>query len=416
MFDESTFKISDVNEVIHAAKINLLRKQPFIYYILHYCKIRSFKDKPLRFYADSNWNIYYNEQVLEDTLKSLGPKYTVRLAMYGLAHESLHLLFDHITRSYYISKRIPPHLVSILYLAADCIVNSILFLNGLPPLKSVRIVDGTPVEEQAHVVPFNRGDNVVINLHGVTIVNAHEKSLEEIVDILVKNYDKIKPLLENYHPDFKLDPNNLRDPQTIRNIVNTALMQAKAYGVEPLGLERQLERLFSYDIDWTKLLEEYLIRLVPCTYSCNPPHHLSEITGAVRYRVQRDYYLDALVAIDTSYSINQMMFDAFVSAFMDILRKIPSYNVTFVSCDAEIHTIQEIRNMLPEKLELRGDGGTDFRPVFRLAQKVKPNVVIYFTDGQGIYPPNSSIPTVWIVPEGYDPKPPFGKVIKIRIP
>ena len=46
-----------------------------------------------------------------------------------------------------------------------------------------------------------------------------------------------------------------------------------------------------------------------------------------------------------------------------------------------------------ETLELAGQGGTDFRPVFAYIQKLQENKeltglkgLLYFTDGQGIFP------------------------------
>ena len=47
-----------------------------------------------------------------------------------------------------------------------------------------------------------------------------------------------------------------------------------------------------------------------------------------------------------------------------------------------------------EHLELRGEGGTDFRPAFEYVDQLIENGefyhlkgLIYFTDGKGIYPP-----------------------------
>ena len=65
-----------------------------------------------------------------------------------------------------------------------------------------------------------------------------------------------------------------------------------------------------------------------------------------------------------------------------------------------------------ENIEIKGGGGTDFRPVFEYIKKknYKPNAILYFTDGCGDYPESSNIDTLWILdgepPEYYQP--PFG--------
>ena len=68
----------------------------------------------------------------------------------------------------------------------------------------------------------------------------------------------------------------------------------------------------------------------------------------------------------------------------------PSYNA--IRQDILIHNEDELIHAM-NHFELRGGGGTDFRPAFaRIAQLRQDGVlrdlqgVLYFTDGKGIYP------------------------------
>ena len=66
--------------------------------------------------------------------------------------------------------------------------------------------------------------------------------------------------------------------------------------------------------------------------------------------------------------------------------------VDSIQKDEKITSKEELENYM-ETLELAGQGGTDFRPVFAYIQKLQENKeltglkgLLYFTDGQGIFP------------------------------
>lgn len=108
------------------------------------------------------------------------------------------------------------------------------------------------------------------------------------------------------------------------------------------------------------------------------------------------------IAIDTSESCEGETIRRFLEETFAILRSGESFfrkiNVHIIQCDADVQT--DIKITSPEELdalmdgfEVRGSGGTDFRPVFRyvdrlVEQKAFQNLkgLIYFTDGYGIFP------------------------------
>ncbi len=108
------------------------------------------------------------------------------------------------------------------------------------------------------------------------------------------------------------------------------------------------------------------------------------------------------IAIDTSESCEGETIRRFLEETFAILRDGESFfrkiNVHIIQCDADVQmdkkiTSAEDLNALMEEFEVRGSGGTDFRPVFRyvdtlVEQKVFQNLkgLIYFTDGYGIFP------------------------------
>ena len=109
-----------------------------------------------------------------------------------------------------------------------------------------------------------------------------------------------------------------------------------------------------------------------------------------------------VIAIDTSGSVTDRMVKAFLQKTYNILKQEDSFfgrtDIRVIQCDskiqadAAIHNERELENFIQD-LTLGGFGGTDFRPVFehvdgliRSGELSRLKGLIYFTDGDGIYP------------------------------
>lgn len=111
---------------------------------------------------------------------------------------------------------------------------------------------------------------------------------------------------------------------------------------------------------------------------------------------------DFAIAIDTSASTKGDTVFSFVERTYDILQESGLFadelNIYLIQCDAQIQDVVRIRNRADieaylENLELKGLGGTDFRPVFSYVDELVESGelahlkgLLYFTDGQGAYP------------------------------
>ena len=111
---------------------------------------------------------------------------------------------------------------------------------------------------------------------------------------------------------------------------------------------------------------------------------------------------DFVIAIDTSMSCKAHLIRQFLEETYSILSEKESFsrriNVHIIQCDDQIQSdvvvrsYEELQNYM-EHFEIKGYGGTDFRPVFAymnqlLRQKAFQRLkgLIYFTDGYGTFP------------------------------
>ena len=127
-----------------------------------------------------------------------------------------------------------------------------------------------------------------------------------------------------------------------------------------------------------------------------------------------------MIAIDTSGSVMSEQVQAFLQKTYNILQSTESFfsrvNVHIIQCDAEIQedvkiTSREEFDRYLQTMQIKGLGGTDFRPVFRrvdemIQEKEFVNLkgLIYFTDGYGVFPERMpAYKTAFVfVEEGYE--------------
>ena len=109
-----------------------------------------------------------------------------------------------------------------------------------------------------------------------------------------------------------------------------------------------------------------------------------------------------VVAIDTSGSVAGELVQKFMQKTYNILKQEESYfkkiNLHMIQCDAEIQedvkiTSQEEFERYIKTVQMRGFGGTDFRPVFSYVEELRRakefhnlKGLIYLTDGYGVFP------------------------------
>lgn len=143
---------------------------------------------------------------------------------------------------------------------------------------------------------------------------------------------------------------------------------------------------------------------------------------------------DFVIVIDTSMSCSGELVKKFLEETYGILSENDSFfrkvNIHILQCDEQVQTDQKITNKeelreYMEHLDLVGEGGTDFRPAFEYINRMIENHqfarlkgVIYFTDGQGIFPKQMPpYETAFVFMEGEGPEvevPPWAMKLTIE--
>ena len=127
---------------------------------------------------------------------------------------------------------------------------------------------------------------------------------------------------------------------------------------------------------------------------------------------------DVVIIVDTSGSISNIMLTMMVSEIVTLIEAAEPERVHIISVDTSIKNIQvfdEGDTDIQSYIDLKGGGGTSFRPGFYYVDSLEeaPGSIIYLTDGLcSSYPAIEYDNTIWLVYGMLKSfKPPFGDVI-----
>lgn len=111
---------------------------------------------------------------------------------------------------------------------------------------------------------------------------------------------------------------------------------------------------------------------------------------------------ELVIAIDTSGSCSRETVQRFLAETYRILSEKENFfrkmKVYLIQCDCLVQSVAVIRSQeewrqRSQEITIQGRGGTDFTPVFRYVEQLRakkalcgPRALLYFTDGDGVYP------------------------------
>ncbi|MEN7548579.1 VWA-like domain-containing protein [Rapidithrix thailandica] len=320
---------------------------------------------------------------------------------YGLIkHEVLHLVLKHLIRQKgYSNKR--------LYnIAADLVVNQYIKPEQLP--EGGMTLDFFKWVEEECGIELKAEQDVDYYYHQLLKV-LHQTSSEtgqpgegrKMLDELLKEN---LPAFEQhrYWEEFnELTPGELKVlEQQLKNVTKQAALRIrhKGWGNLPAGIIEALENLLleKPKVDWKRALRLFAASS-NSTYLKNTIRRPSKRYGTTPgHKIKRKHEL--LLAIDTSGSVAIEEFKEFFNEIYHVYRQ--GAVVTIVECDVNIQKIYPFKGEIPDTVS--GRGGTDFNAPIELAnEKLRPDAVIYFTDGGAPAPEvKPRMPILWVLSSG----------------
>ncbi len=332
-----------------------------------------------------NLSLVYNKKAWdtlffdENPIKNCKKKFGVTI------HEFLHVIYDHI----FIVKDFEDK--KLFNIAADIVVNQEIPFEWIPYGIHLRLFpDFNLIAKQSVHYYYEelkkKKEKLDADKKGDKPLNESQKKLDE----LLLNDD-------NSHDFWTEIYGNLNEAEKIifENNLKAQLEQAKNFGSVPNCVEEWLDlRKPVINRNWKKDFRNgtkgNVFELKNTWY--RPNHRFPEERG--HKMKQRPKYL---IAIDTSGSMSKNSLDEFV-AELDRIKRQSNAEIYIVECDCQIHKVikYEKKNSIKS---LEGRGGTDFNPVILYANKtLKPDMIIYYTDGYCTAPSEkSNTKILWVL-------------------
>jgi predicted metal-dependent peptidase len=231
-------------------------------------------------------------------------------------------------------------------------------------------------------------------------------SAEEIYTILLSEQD-IKEQEEEQEKEKIIDDNSFNE--FLEAIIKKHLDSDNL----PEGIEEFIPSAKKSIISWRELLYKYINYHAKIDYRLFPSNKKHLWRGIALPSIYSDK-LKIAIAIDTSASIEKAALEQFLKELEAIIQSFRDYEIELIECDYKIQRHQRLLPLMPLHSSLKGGGATDFRPVFEHIEKLREDFrfLIYFSDGEGIYPKRASIETLWVLTK--ESSPPFGEKIILK--
>jgi len=238
-----------------------------------------------------------------------------------------------------------------------------------------------------------------------------------------KSQEQLRDAEGDHDPDKKREQmqveNEYRKQEVIaqeemfEQFANDALEKMNEQGDLPLDIERFFEIVDTSKVDWRQELYQAIDRHYYDNYRMMPPSKKLLYSGIYLPSLYSDT-LRLSIAIDSSGSVDEGLLSVFMSEVEAILIHFPSYIIDLIVCDAKIQNYKQIVSGEALEVEIKGGGGTDFRPVFEMIDNAldQPTLLLYFSDTKGSFPLlEPSYEVLWIATEMLEV--PFGRVLTI---
>ena len=180
--------------------------------------------------------------------------------------------------------------------------------------------------------------------------------------------------------------------------VSSAAHEAKERGSLPAHMERFVDEMLAPRVPWREVLQRFVSQRANDDYTWARPNRKFVAMGGYLPALYSERVGPIDIVIDTSGSITQELLDVFASEIQGIADMTRPTRIRVIYCDAGINGVTEFGPGEPIMLEMKGGGGTDFRPPFKMIEEEgeEPVALIYLTDMYGAFPADEApFPVLW---------------------
>ena len=363
--------------------------------------------------------LYYNAKYINSL--------DIDQTQFALSHEALHCALSHFYRR--------GHRIKTRWdLACDYAVNPLLINDGLKPTPDAAYLeeykgmtaeeiypclDDEDDEEDEQEQDSDTGDNEDLeNKHQDDAGNDDPEREPEQDDRPDSEKepepdDRSEGAGNNQHENESNAGSAAAEPQPMsgqqQEDLNTQWQQRLATAAQTahqrgqLGGEmaRMVDFLLQPRLPWRMLLQRYMSMTARDDYSYSRPS--SRRGNPAVFPRLRSSETSVVVVIDTSGSISEEEIGEFISE-IDAIKSYVRARITLLTCDSELNHgcpwYFDPWDDFSRDIEIHGGGGTSFRPPFEWIenQDRAPDLLVYFTDARGIFPPAEPMyPVLWLV-------------------
>ena len=206
-----------------------------------------------------------------------------------------------------------------------------------------------------------------------------------------------------------------------RRLVQATIGTKMQGGDLPGCIRKLVDRFVNPRVPWQRLLERFVENTADTDYSWHRPDRRFLDDDIVIPEIHDTTLGEIVVAVDTSGSIfaDKEALASFESELNSIIGQCRPRNVIVLYCDTQIAGRDDFGLGERVRLNAKGGGGTDFRPVGDYIKEfnIQPRVCIYLTDLYGTFPEGPwDFPVIWCVYGNNKGHAPFGDTVHLDEP
>ncbi len=407
----------DIENKLAAARTRLILDKPFLgALVLRLPLVMADPDWCTTTATDAR-KFYYNPEYIEQL--------TLSETQFTLAHEALHCALSHFARREHRIK----HRWDI---ACDYAINPLLMKDGLdapPGSLFERSYDGMTAEEIYPYIEDNENEET-LDQHLYDKPDNQQRSQDHSQEPPPPPPEQKDDEESGASPQQQPDENTQGAPQPPplshdeqdnlsvqwQQRLAGAAQQAMQAGKLSGDMARLVDFLIQPQLPWRMLLARYMTALARDDYSYTRPS--TRRGDPAIFPSLRSSQVDVAIVIDTSGSISESEMKEFITE-IDAIKGQMRARILLHACDAEMDEngpwMFEPWEEFSLPADIKGGGGTNFRPVFEWAETLDraPDLLIYFTDAEGRFPDAAPYyPVIWLV-KGKQPVP-WGQRIQLN--